>query len=124
MLRRHKNHITLFFALLVVMVQLSNLVHVISDLFDEHSHSACCYFEEQGSVNFDTYTIGEISFSETHDCIICQQFQKINFYFVSSLGVSINKCFSNIFKLVVFRSLLTSNFLLDNVSLRAPPTLS
>lgn len=124
MVRLYKKHIALFLALLFAVSQLNYAIHT---LFESHSEcSAHHHIEYSGNVeDFDIYKpVKETSFNEVHSCTFCQQFQKVNLSFAQISSLNIENQFNNFCKSSLFYRMLSSNFLLDDISLRGPPSIA
>lgn len=121
MLRFYKKHIALFFTLLFITSQLNYVVHTLF----EHQHDVCEHAHpESHETDSKTYkTVKEkASFNETHDCAVCQLFQSIRLVFVKVFNLDIHSQLYNGYKFILFTKSLLSSFLLEEVSLRGPPS--
>lgn len=125
----YRKHIAVFFALLFVVSQLTHVVHIVFEhehgFCEHHAHNEVEHHKEEHETDSEFHKIfkEKTAFSETHDCAFCQQFQKTNLNFEKVFNIDIKNPNYHTYKPVLFNRLLSSSFLLDDVSLRGPPSI-
>ncbi len=122
-MKQYKNHIALFFAILFTVSQFYHTVHT----FIEKSHHHCVgetFVAKEKTTDNSGYKIlkSTKSFGESHHCAICQQLQSFKIYFANNTLLEIKKSTLNSFKTIYHRDFLFSAYLLENQSLRGPPS--
>lgn len=119
----YKKHTALFFA---ILFSVSQFIYVGHFFFHSHHHHLEQEFFSTEKSNKATCKIEQKEVHSSNDffnCFICQQHQTVELYQVSAFAFSIKNTILNNKDNFTYTNPYFSNNLLQNPSLRAPPSV-